>query len=363
MRCLRQIKNISRSFSQGDEKNQARRKDMKKIVLAVDGGNSKTHYALFDLQGNLVDFLERGTASHERMPDGYEGMKNELKRSLDMLLGRNGFKAGDIDFCVFGLAGADIPEQYGEIEKRIEEIGFRRFKVYNDAFLGIKAGSLKGFGVCSINGTGTCCVAIDRKGSRVQVGGIGHSFGDDAGAGYIESMVIRRVYEYFFRCGPKTLMSEMLFKELGISDENLIVETVKKRMRDKNTKRGSLCKIAFEAANLGDKVATELLGYVGGVLARAVGGAVKRLDFSGETEIDVVMAGSVYVKGENPALINAFKEEANCLLGGRANYVLLREPPVSGAALWALEELNCCSEAARNNVLDSLKKLFLRLET
>ena len=53
----------------------------------------------------------------------------------------------------------------------------------------------------------------------------------------------------------------------------------------------------------------ELLDYTGKNLAKSVIGAINRLDFSGENEIDVVMAGSVYVKGENPTMIKAFQEE------------------------------------------------------
>lgn len=73
--------------------------------------------------------------------------------------------------------------------------------------------------------------------------------------------------------------------------------------------------------------------------ARSVVGAYRHLDFSDEESIDVVMAGSVYTKGENPILLETFKEKVSADIGCKVNFHLLQEPPVSGAVIWALEEL------------------------
>jgi len=44
---------------------------MKKYVIGVDGGNTKTDYFLFDTEGNFVDYIKEGTCSHEHV--GYAG--------------------------------------------------------------------------------------------------------------------------------------------------------------------------------------------------------------------------------------------------------------------------------------------------
>jgi len=77
---------------------------VKQYVLGVDGGNTKTHYALFDETGALVSFLHRGTASHEALAGGYDAMERELAESLNLVLTPQGLTVGDLAFAVFGLS-------------------------------------------------------------------------------------------------------------------------------------------------------------------------------------------------------------------------------------------------------------------
>ena len=38
---------------------------MKKFIIGVDGGNTKTDYLLYDTEGNFIDGVRSGTCSHE----------------------------------------------------------------------------------------------------------------------------------------------------------------------------------------------------------------------------------------------------------------------------------------------------------
>ena len=197
---------------------------MTKYVIGVDGGGTKTHYALFDDQGNFISFREGGPANHEVFENSYQGTEEELGTSIKQLLHDGNLQIKDMDFGVFGLAGVDVQNQKRNLTEIITKCGISNFLVFNDAFLGIKAASIKGYGICSINGTGTCCAGIDPKGHWLQIGGAGYIFGDEAGAAYLGGMVIRKVYDSIFRCGEPTLMKEMLFKELRITDEEQMVD-------------------------------------------------------------------------------------------------------------------------------------------
>ena len=59
-----------------------------------------------------------------------------------------------------------------------------------------------------------------------------------------------------------------------------------------------------------------------------------------EEEIDIVIAGSVNLKGENPAMIKTFKQEVCYGVKTEVRFIPLEVPPVAGAVLWAIEELN-----------------------
>ena len=306
-------------------------------VIGVDGGNTKTHYALFSNEGEMIRFIHLGTASHERFSGGFDDASRELSKGIDMLLDGTGIKAADVSCAVFGLAGADTSEQKLELEARISKIGIKKNMVCNDAYLGIKAGTIKGYGVCSNNGTAASCTAIDGHGNRIQIGGTGYFYGDEAGGSYIEGMVVRKVYDSCFRRGKKTMMKDMLFEELKISDDRLLVETAEKKIFAEGNKKGRLCYIAFLAAEEGDGPAIEILEKSGTELASSVAGAVDRLDFKSEPEIEVVMAGSVFVKAESPVLKEIFMQHTQKHLDNRAVFRLLEVPPVSGAVIWALD--------------------------
>jgi len=331
---------------------------MAKYVIGVDGGNTKTHYALFDIGGNLVNFIQAGMASHECFTDGYEGAKLELEIRLNELTKGCGLYFKDIGFSVMGLAGADIPKQYSELSRRIQEIGLKNFKVYNDAYLGIKAGSSKGYGICSVCGTGPSCAAIDRNGRYLQNAGMSSAFGEASGAGYIGMMVVKKVYDSIFRCGRKTVMKDMLFRELDITDENVLVETVYDKVYTGRISMASFCRIMFYAANESDEVALDVLRQTGKDAAKSVVGAIRRLDFSKDEEIDVIMAGSVYVKGENPVLVDSFKKEICDMVERKVNFTVLQAPPVAGAVLWAMEELKgSLSQEIRHKVINRIQSI------
>jgi len=313
---------------------------MVKYVIGVDGGGTKTHYTLSDSDGKMMNFIQGGPTNHEIYTDGYEGVRKELKNSVFKLLQPNRLKPEDISYGVFGLAGVDTKRQKKELSIIISETGIRNFKVFNDAFLGIKAGSDKGYGICCINGTGTCCVGIDKNDEWLQIGGTGWTFGDEAGAGYMGSAVIRKVYDSVYRCGKKTIMKEMLFEKLRIDEESGLVDAVYEKVYSNKIKLTELSKIAFYAANQGDEVALELLRHSGRGMAKSVIGVIKRLDFSSEKEIDIILAGSINLKGENPELINAFKKEVCFREKNKVRFIPLQVPPVAGAVLWAIEEVN-----------------------
>jgi N-acetylglucosamine kinase-like BadF-type ATPase len=325
-----------------------------KFGSGVDGGGTKTQYALFDDLGNFISFREGGPSNHEVFENGYKGTKEEFETSLKQLLQDGNLRLEDIEFGVFGLAGVDVQKQKQNLIKLITKCGIKNFLVFNDAFLGIKAASVKGYGICSINGTGTCCAGIDPQGHWLQIGGAGFIFGDEAGAAFLGGMVVRRVYDSIFRCGEPTIMKDLFFKELQITDEEQFVDAYYGRINF-DQKVEDYSKILFQAANLGDRVALELLDYTGRNLAKTVIGAINRLDFSTENEIDVVMAGSVYVKGENPAMITAFQEEICAKVEKKVRFTLLQVPPVTGGVLWALEEVNkILDPKIREKVIQSL---------
>ena len=74
--------------------------------LGVDGGNTKTDFALMHADGTLVDWIRVGTCSHEALSGGYTAAADALAHWLNPLRACNGIRAEQIEDAVLGLAGA-----------------------------------------------------------------------------------------------------------------------------------------------------------------------------------------------------------------------------------------------------------------
>ena len=304
---------------------------MKKYILGVDGGNTKTDYFLFDIEGNFIDFERCGTCSHEGLADSFEGSYRVMKKDLQPLLDRNNLKASDIHASVFGLAGVDTPYQKKRLQEVIERLGFKKYEVVNDSFLGIKP--VTKVGVCSINGTGTSTGGIDLDGNYLQVGGIGYFTGDEAGGRWLAKRVIRQAYDSLYRFGKPTVLTSIVMKALGITDKYYFSEAITEKLKQVNLHELTIS--VFENANKGDEVCIDLLKEMADNLARSTGACVVNLNLGDNPT--VVLAGSVWVKGSCPVLVNEFKRLINLYTKKECNVVVLRNPPATGAIIWAIE--------------------------
>ncbi|NLK07490.1 MAG: hypothetical protein GX316_02180 [Firmicutes bacterium] len=310
---------------------------MKRFVLGVDGGGTHTQCTLFDVGANKVDMLDWGPTNHEVLPGGFQQLKQELGEMIDTLCRKHKIAPRNIVSAGFGMAGVDTKLQDKIIGEMITELGIENFVLANDAYLGVKAGCPAGVGICVINGTGATVAGINSKREMVQIGGQGHLTGDVGGGGNISTAAVRDVYDCLFRDGPYTIMIDMLFERLKISSKHDYMDAVTESLREPGT-RTEYAKMVFEAANQNDQVALDILQFIGRELGRSVNGTIRELEFHDVDVIDVVLAGSVNVKGSNPALVDAIKEEVILKNPTREmNFIVLHHPPVAGAVIWALE--------------------------
>ena len=65
--------------------------------LGVDGGNTKTDFALMHADGTLVDWIRVGTCSHEALSGGYTAAADALAHWLNHLCACNGIRAEQIE--------------------------------------------------------------------------------------------------------------------------------------------------------------------------------------------------------------------------------------------------------------------------
>ena len=330
---------------------------MMRYVLGVDGGNSKTDYLLHGEDGRLVGHLRGGTCSHERL--GLEGAYEEMDARIAALLSTANIRRKEVAAAAFGLAGVDQTSQKHSLEAVVRRMGFENSIVMNDSFLGIKAGSETGTGICSINGTGTAAGGIDSRGTWVQVGGYGETVsGDMAGGSYIARRTLGAAYDAAYRFGKQTELLPRMVALLGCgSAENFHEAVSVEYLEGRKTSALSILRELFAACDAGDGVAVDIVREVADALARSAAGCAVRLVFEGA--VPVVLIGSVWTKGRHPLMMDEFARRFEQYAQKRAELHILVVPPAAGSVIWALElvEGRLPSQGVRNRVIEETKGL------
>ena len=310
---------------------------MSGYALGVDGGGTKTHCALSDMSGRIVDLSEWGPTNFEGLEGGYKGLFKELNAMFGAVLSKNGVGYDEIARSVLGLAGVDSISRHAKISDVIIRTGLRRFTLVNDAFLGVKAGAVSGAGVCAINGTGTSFAGIDPAGGMLHVGGMGRLTGDIGGGWHLGEEAVGAVYNSLYKNGEPTVMKAMLFDILGVSRKEDYMDVLLEKLSDGHLNLSELNRVVFKAANLNDAPAIKILEDMGADNARSVNAVIDGLDF-GHT-VEVVLAGSIHVRGENPAAVDKLADIVTAAHPDKhIAFTRLAAPPVAGAAVWALEQ-------------------------
>lgn len=330
---------------------------MRKYVLGVDGGSTKTHCALFDFDGNMIDFMQIGSTNHETLKGSYAEFNEKMGDMIRKITGRNNVGIDSIHLSVLGLSGVDTKSQHSCICKEIKKIGLSDFVVCNDSFLGIKAGSKNGFGIGVINGSGCTICGVNKSGRMFVIGGQGEFTGEPGGGGFLGYYAIRSVYNVLFREGKKTLMKDILFDKFKIRSKYEFIDVIRENIDNHKIKVGELAKVVFEAANNSDELALEVLQYMGNEIGISINGVIRELSFCMNEELDVILAGSINVKGENANYVDTLKKKViDEHKDMSINFSILKQPPVAGAIIWALENVNG-SCAFREKIMSQLNDM------
>jgi N-acetylglucosamine kinase-like BadF-type ATPase len=328
----------------------------KEYIIGVDGGGTKTDYLIFTVEGEFVDSLRTGSRSHEVLSGGFCETEEKLLKDLEDLLQKNNIAAKDIAAAVFGMAGVDTSAQKDAMSKMVGKAGFQKFAVSNDSLLGIKAGCPSGIGICCINGTGTVVTGIDDTGEILQVGGIGIVTGDYAGGIFIAALTVKAAYDYYYRCGVKTILTDRVMQLFGLKNQKELYRMISDEFYSRRNRDKELITILFDAANAGDEAAVEIVQEIARQQAKSVAGCIKNLSFQATPE--VVLAGSVWTKSNCPLLLSYFTDCISQYTGIPIKPVLLESRPVAGAILWALELANSqpVTKIKRETILNYLKE-------
>lgn len=299
-------------------------------VLGVEGGGSHTHAVVVDTSGALLGLgANDEPANWEDV--GLEAAGASIRSCVREAVDAAGVGPADLRASVLALAGIDFPIDEDRLSGLQTSLGLADpFRICNDAFAALRAGSDEAVGVVVVAGTGSVVAGRSIRGEEFRTLGMGPTFGDSGSASEVSEAAVTAVAHAFTGRGPETTLTDTLCARTGMRSVVEFLEGASRGRIDTSV----FARDVVRAAEDGDDAARAILAEAGRALGDTAAHVVRRLKMSDET-FDLVLAGGMFRAGSAP-LQQAF-EDAVLPYAPSARFCRLGEPPVTGAALLALE--------------------------
>ena len=292
----------------------------KTYYLGIDGGGTKTDFALEDENGNIL----RRTIEDGCNPNtvGISTTKLILKNGILKIC--DGVNLSSV--IVFaGISGCKTGNYEKDIRDLFYEMGFEKYDVGSDNDNIIAAGLGNSEGISVILGTGICAYAVTKLGSH-RIAGWGYLFDNGGSAFHIGRDAISSIYSYYDGSGKETTLVSRIEELSGCSGTELL----KKLYNDGNKLIASYAVAVFEEAEKGDEIAVSILKENFNEVARIIRSALKY--FSNHSgPVPVFIAGGLTNRSDILKHIkDAMEQDSN-----RCEWHILSTSPVEGAVLIA----------------------------
>ncbi len=305
------------------------------IVLAVDGGNSKTDLALVRSDGEVLA-LARGPASSPQ----HLGAERCLD-ILESLLDEAAAERPKIELAELLLAGVDFPAEVDQLERLAAARGWaRRIVVDNDTFAILRAGTERGWGVAVTCGAGINCVGVTPDGRHARFPSLGQLSGDWGGGYDVGMAAVSAAARSEDGRGPTTTLELAVPAHFGLEAPSALAEAIHfGRISERRVVELAPVVLA-EAAD--DPVAAELRDRLAGEIVSLVRVALLRLDLTAQP-VEVVLGGGLLQSGD-AGLLGAIEHELR-EVAPSVSLQVVEAPPIVGVALLALEEVGARPQA------------------
>ena len=309
-----------------------------KYYIGVDGGGTKTAFALFDENKNVIAQNETEGSNHENLEGAIPQAAGIIAGGINGLLEKANLKFDDISGILMGLAGIDHPYQHDEMQVELGKLGITGARIYNDGFIVIKAGVGAGAGIGYNCGTGTCCNCLDNDGNMLQIGGFDVLSGDKGNGHWVGAQAFRIMYDEICLGKVKSQITALMGEKAGIKDRETLLGSLAV-LEDEEKGEDFLRMIIvsfFEAANNDDEEALKVIEEMAQRGADFICGHVNKMNFG--DEINVVLSGSIHTKLPSQKYTDRMAQLVAERTGRKFNFIKLNCAPVTGCINWLLED-------------------------
>jgi N-acetylglucosamine kinase-like BadF-type ATPase len=312
------------------------------LVVAADGGNSKTDLVLASLEGVVLARVSgAGTRAYLVGVPATANALAELARAAVSAAGLPADTA--VDVGSFYLANVDVPAEETEMLAALATRGVAaRLEVRNDTFAVLQAGSPRGWGIAVVAGAGINAAGRHPDGREERFLGIGAFSGDWGGGWAVAVEAIGATVRAEDGRGPATALRELVVEAFGAEPDAVAMAANRGEINDAQV--FAFAPLVFGAATAGDRVAVDIVHRLADEVIDFVRALLVRMQI-GAGEVDVVLGGGTLQSG-NQVLLERIATRLETLAPG-ATLRMLDVAPVTGALVSALTIAGASPDAVR----------------
>lgn len=310
------------------------------VVLAVDGGGSKTDLVAVTLDGELVGHARGGGSNPQVLGlDVALGILDGLRDTVLLDLG----DARVVRTHVY-LSGLDLPAEIETASAAL--LHWAPDVIDNDLFALLRGGLTDSEAgaqdaVAVVCGTGINAIGVRRDGATARFPALGDISGDWGGGSFLGGQALWHAARSEDGRGPRTILQEAVPRALGLTTVREVTEALHFRRLDARVV-SRLSPVLFAAADAGDEVAGDVVDRQADEIVLLAATALTKLDLLA-APVPVVLGGGVLAAGHARLLDRVDDELAR--RAPRATTRVVTEPPLLGAGLLALAGAGAAPEA------------------
>jgi N-acetylglucosamine kinase-like BadF-type ATPase len=325
------------------------------LLIAVDGGNSKTDLALARGDGEALALVRGPQSSPHHL--GVDGCVKVLEELLAAALHEADLNGDGLpDVAQLLLAGVDFPSEEEEVLAAVTARRLaKRVSVGNDTFAVLRAGTDRGWGIAIVCGSGINCLGVAPDGRQTRFPALGEITGDWGGGYDVGVAGVWAAARSEDGRGPKTTLEHVVPRHFGLETPTQLAEAIHRRSVPMARVTELAPVVLAEAAT--DRPAAEILDRLADEITVLVRVSLKRLGLA-EDPVEVLLGGGL-VHAADGALVGAVARKVSSVAPA-ATVKSTSSPPVVGAALLGLDELGA-GAAARERLRRELGARFAQI--
>ena len=298
--------------------------------LGIDGGGTKTEFALSDPEGKIVcrlfmDGCNPNTVGIERTKCIIEDGVTQVCKDVPLS-----------SVAVYaGIAGCASESYADEIKSMLEKMSFAACDVGSDNNNIVAAGLGENEGITMILGTGICSYVVKKEETK-RIAGWGYLFDNGGSSFHIGRDAINAYFSAYDGTGEETTLVQRIKETFSYSNS----EFLKYLYSGGNKLVSSYAMCVFEEAEKGDKVSITILKKHIAEIAKLIRASLSHFSDYKES-VPIILGGGL----TNQALLLPYLLDELGDDTKRCKIQVLNVPPVNGAlelakALWRKRNQN-----------------------